>query len=101
MGLASSSFVMATAWRQLYSSNTSPAITDSRAGSNYNPTMTRAFLVVALGVFAFSIASAGQEPLTWTAQQDHQQMMDQLGIKALRAGPNGRAAAGAPDAANY
>jgi hypothetical protein len=44
---------------------------------------------------------AGQEPLTWTAQQDHQNMMDQLGIKALRPGPNGRAAAGAPDAANY
>ena len=44
---------------------------------------------------------AGQEPLTWTAQQDHQNMMDQLGIKTLRPGPNGRAAAGEPGAANY
>lgn len=28
-------------------------------------------------------------------------MMDQLGIKALRPGPSGRAAAGAANAANY
>ncbi len=44
---------------------------------------------------------AGQEPLTWTAQQDHQNMMEQLGITTLRPGPNGRAAAGEPGAANY
>ena len=42
-----------------------------------------------------------QAPLTWTTQQDHQNMMDQLGITALRPGPSGRAAAGAPGAANY
>ena len=29
------------------------------------------------------------EPKTWTAQQDHQNMMEQLGIKALRPGPSG------------
>src|SRR5437773_12397498 len=28
-------------------------------------------------------------PLDWTAEQDHQNMMDQLGIKALRPGPSG------------
>jgi (4-O-methyl)-D-glucuronate---lignin esterase len=28
-------------------------------------------------------------PTDWTAEQDHQDMMDQLGIKALRAGPSG------------
>src|SRR4051794_14522149 len=28
-------------------------------------------------------------PKMWTAQQDHQDMMDQLGIKALRPGPSG------------
>lgn len=44
---------------------------------------------------------ASQEPLTWTAQQDHQNMKDQLGIKTLRPGPSGRAAAGEPGAANY
>ena len=38
-------------------------------------------------------------PKTWTAQQDHQDMMDQLGIKALRPGPNGNESA--PNHANY
>jgi len=28
-------------------------------------------------------------PVNWTAEQDHQNMMDQLGIKALRPGPSG------------
>jgi hypothetical protein len=65
--------------------------------------MTRTLLRTLIVTMALVPASlgAGQEPLTWTAQQDHQNMMDQLGIKALRPGPNGRAAAGAPDAANY
>jgi hypothetical protein len=39
------------------------------------------------------------EPRTWTAQQDHQNMMDQLGIKALRPGPSGNEQA--PNHANY
>jgi hypothetical protein len=38
-------------------------------------------------------------PKTWTAQQDHQDMMDRLGIKALRPGP--AADANAPNHANY
>jgi len=38
-------------------------------------------------------------PKTWTAQQDHQDMMDQLGIKALRPGPSGDEKA--PNHANY
>ena len=38
-------------------------------------------------------------PKMWTAQQDHQDMMDQLGIKALRPGPNGNESA--PNHANY
>jgi hypothetical protein len=42
-----------------------------------------------------------QEPVTWTTQQDHQNMKDQLGIKTLRPGPSGNAAPGAPNAANY
>jgi hypothetical protein len=33
--------------------------------------------------------------------QDHKNMLEQLGIKALRPGPSGRAEAGAPNAANY
>src|SRR6185369_2676320 len=35
----------------------------------------------------------------WTTQQDHKNMMEQLGIKALRPGPSGRA--GATNSANY
>jgi hypothetical protein len=38
-------------------------------------------------------------PLNWTAAEDHQNMMDQLGIKALRPGPSGNEAA--PNHANY
>src|SRR5580704_7658305 len=39
------------------------------------------------------------EPMNWTAAQDHQNMMDQLGIKALRPGPSGNESA--PNHANY
>jgi lysophospholipase L1-like esterase len=41
----------------------------------------------------------GCEPPNWTAAQDHQNMMDQLGIKALRPGPSGNEKA--PDHANF
>ena len=39
------------------------------------------------------------KPLNWTTQQDHQNMMEQLGITRLRPGPSGRA--GATNSANY
>ena len=39
------------------------------------------------------------EPRNWTAAQDHQNMMEQLGIKALRPGPSGNE--NAPNHANY
>jgi hypothetical protein len=32
---------------------------------------------------------AGSEPKSWTTQEDHQNMMNQLGIKKLRPGPSG------------
>jgi len=38
-------------------------------------------------------------PITFTAAQDHQNMMNQLGIKALRPGPSGDEKA--PNHANY
>jgi hypothetical protein len=44
-------------------------------------------------------ASAPLEPVNWTTQQDHKNMLEQLGIKALRPGPSGRA--GATNEANY
>ena len=39
------------------------------------------------------------QPTNWTAAEDHQNMMDQLGIKALRPGPSGNESA--PNHANY
>src|SRR5262245_8349681 len=44
-------------------------------------------------------APALPEPKTWTAAQDHQQMMEQLGIRALRPGPSGNEQD--PNHANY
>jgi len=35
------------------------------------------------------VPEGSPEPKTWTAAEDHQNMMDQLGIKALRPGPSG------------
>ncbi|HEX4770637.1 MAG TPA: GDSL-type esterase/lipase family protein [Bryobacteraceae bacterium] len=54
----------------------------------------------ALAVLACHMASGQQAPTTnWTAEQDHQNMMDQLGIKALRPGPSGNEKD--PNHANY
>src|SRR5437763_11787250 len=47
---------------------------------------------------AFGLAQTAP-PTNWTAAQDHQNMMDQLGIKALRPGPSGTETA--PNHANY
>jgi hypothetical protein len=44
-------------------------------------------------------SAATPPPVTFTADQDHQNMMDQLGIKALRPGPSGNEKA--PNHANY
>jgi hypothetical protein len=49
---------------------------------------------------AVSVGGAAQTPpVTFTDEQDHQNMMDQLGIKALRPGPSGNEKA--PNHANY
>jgi len=48
--------------------------------------MTRLWMVVLLPV----ALCAQPEPKNWTPAEDHQNMMDQLGIKALRPGPSGR-----------
>jgi len=46
-----------------------------------------------------STQTSNPPPVTFTAEQDHQNMMDQLGIKALRPGPSGNEKA--PNHANY
>src|SRR6266705_814822 len=43
--------------------------------------------------------TGGPLPMNWTVEQDHQNMMDQLGIRALRPGPSGDERA--PNHANY
>ena len=51
------------------------------------------------GEVATSDSVKAPERLTWTAQQDHQNMMEQLGILRLRPGPSGQP--GATNSANY
>ena len=64
-----------------------------------------AVLFLTCGIGCASIAygqisqGASPPPLTFTAEQDHQNMMDQLGIKALRPGTSGNEKA--PNHANY
>jgi len=59
--------------------------------------------VVIFGPLTISVMSAQAddlpEPRTWTTQEDHRNMMEQLGIVRLRPGPSGRP--DAPNAANY
>jgi hypothetical protein len=62
---------------------------------------TRSLLAVC-ALFAISVALYAEiaiDTKDWTAAQDHQNMMDQLGIKALRPGPSGTETA--PNHANY
>jgi hypothetical protein len=62
--------------------------------------LTPALLVLLPAVSLLGQQSSGlPQPLNWTAAQDHQNMMDQLGIKALRPGPSGTETA--PNHANY
>ena len=65
-----------------------------------NPSLAFICLICALGsCTAGAQSSAPPPPVTFTADQDHQNMMDQLGITALRPGPSGDE--NAPNHANY
>ena len=55
--------------------------------------------LLAASLSATAQGSAAPPPVKFTADQDHQNMMDQLGIKALRPGPSGNEKA--PNHANY
>ena len=56
---------------------------------------TRLLLVASSGpwvvglVAVLSAAGGLRQPMNWTAAEDHRNMMDQLGIQALRPGPSG------------
>src|SRR5512138_2800266 len=59
-----------------------------------------AALVSLSALFSLPAQQAGTpEPKNWTTAEDHQNMMDQLGIKSLRPGPSGNESA--PNHANY
>src|SRR5271166_5857813 len=66
-------------------------------------TLTLLFLglsgVSILSAPATAQSSTAPPPVTFTSDQDHQHMMDQLGIKSLRPGPSGNEKA--PNHANY
>jgi hypothetical protein len=61
----------------------------------------RTLFPLALALTGTLFGQMALEPLNWTAAQDHQNMMDQLGIKALRPGPSGSTTPGTPNMANY
>jgi hypothetical protein len=60
-------------------------------------TLVRSLLICIIA--APTLAQTTPPPVNFTADQDHQNMMDQLGIKALRPGPSGNEKA--PNHANY
>lgn len=60
---------------------------------------TAVSILVAPLLAAGLYAAAAIDTKNWTAADDHQNMMDQLGIKALRPGPSGNESA--PNHANY
>ncbi len=66
--------------------------------------LSKAAALAALAALAAPMATPQStpvpcSPMNWTAEQDHRNMLDQLGIKALRPGPNGNEKA--PNHANY
>jgi hypothetical protein len=62
--------------------------------------MKRVLLLVLASVLVAGLSGQdGIDTKNWTAAEDHQNMMEQLGIKALRPGPSGNESA--PNHANY
>ena len=64
-----------------------------------NPVSFLATAAVAVYAVLNVFAQNAVDTKNWTAAEDHQNMMDQLGIKALRPGPSGNESA--PNHANY
>jgi hypothetical protein len=61
--------------------------------------MKHTHLLFVATLLPVALLAQAPEPKTWTTAEDHQNMMDQLGIKALRPGPSGTETA--PNHANY
>src|SRR5436305_504352 len=67
-------------------------------------TVAAVFLTAIAAAFGSSLPAMAQqsappEPVTFTTQEDHRNMLEQLGITRLRPGPSGNEAA--PNHANY
>lgn len=64
-------------------------------------TLLRRVAVLAIVIAGSRVTAQSTQPApkNWTAQEDHRNMMEQLGIKALRPGPSGNDAD--PNHANY
>ena len=69
------------------------------AGVTRVPLLTQLAPLPAPPVDLSKVPAGMQPPKEWTAQEDHQNMMEQLGITALRPGPSGNEQA--PNHANY
>ena len=61
--------------------------------------MLRKTIFACVCASAAALAAPQPQPVPFPTQQDHQNMMDQLGIKTLRPGANGNE--NAPGHANY
>src|SRR5437016_5755847 len=67
-----------------------------RAATNFHLALS----LVAVAILApISWGQGAVDTKNWTAAEDHRNMLDQLGIKALRPGPSGNESA--PNHANY
>jgi lysophospholipase L1-like esterase len=64
-----------------------PRCTAAQSKRTLTKIASAAFVI--LGCSIAALAQSAPPPTGWTAEQDHQNMMDQLGIKALRPGPSG------------
>src|SRR5579863_6885036 len=90
-----------TPWRRLAAHEDSPHTLGAVVSLLHDRTKCDLLLIMLTRQFLLLVA-VGLNLLAqkdWTAAEDHQNMMDQLGIKALRPGPSGNESA--PNHANY
>lgn len=82
---------MVASTKSLFKGETRISLWSIHVPVSFRPSLLSVCLSCVLAVCAAAIAQspATPAPVTFTADQDHQNMMDQLGIKALRPGPSG------------
>src|SRR5437773_3467861 len=70
-----------------------------RLHEDHGDALMREAGAIVIAAIVLALQTTLPAPKNWTAAEDHQQMMDQLGIKTLRPGPSGSEQA--PNHANY